>query len=95
MGSLAKHLLITLALFSAILLKFSAASPLNFESIATLKNSASSIDEAYDYVIIGGGQSGLTVADRLSEDETSRCTPLVLGYTVVDILIPFRDSTSD
>lgn len=29
------------------------------------------LKESYDYVIIGGGTAGLTVADRLSEDEDS------------------------
>jgi hypothetical protein len=77
MRPLSKNFLGTLALLSLNLLSLSTASPLHFESIATVKTSASSIDESYDYVIIGGGQSGLTVADRLSEDGTSRCTPLV------------------
>jgi len=38
--------------------------------------------ETYDYVIIGGGTSGLTVADRLSEDR--KTTVLVIEYGTLD-----------
>ena len=31
-----------------------------------------SLQQSYDYVIIGGGTSGLTVADRLTEDVKSQ-----------------------
>lgn len=31
------------------------------------------IEDTYDFVIIGGGTSGLTVGDRLSESGTCRC----------------------
>ncbi len=36
------------------------------------------VEKAYDYVIIGGGTSGLTVADRLTEDGNT--TVLVIEY---------------
>ena len=47
------------------------ASPLNSRASWTIKRSISAINTTYDYIVIGGGQSGLTVADRLSEDGTS------------------------
>lgn len=41
-------------------------------SIFNLKEFASELKDSYDYVVIGGGTSGLTVAARLTEDPTSK-----------------------
>jgi len=38
---------------------------------ARVHRSAESLLDAYDYVIIGGGTSGLVVANRLTEDPSS------------------------
>ena len=38
----------------------------------------SEVEKTYDYVIIGGGTSGLTVADRLTEDGKTKV--LVIEY---------------
>ena len=35
---------------------------------ANIKTRASDIKDEYDYIVIGGGTTGLTVGDRLTED---------------------------
>ena len=45
---------------------------------ATVFSDAKDIADSYDYIIIGGGTSGLTVADRLTED--GKTTVLVVEY---------------
>ncbi|KAH8653230.1 alcohol oxidase [Tricladium varicosporioides] len=57
-------------------------SPTSFQTIAHLKRAASELEASYDYIIIGGGQSGLTVADRLTEDPKK--TVLVIEYGDLD-----------
>jgi hypothetical protein len=38
---------------------------------AQIKRSVAELQDAYDYVVVGGGTSGLVVANRLSEDSSS------------------------
>ncbi|KAK8040945.1 oxidoreductase [Apiospora phragmitis] len=53
------------------------ASPYNGRLLqARYINDSSLVKDAYDYVIVGGGTSGLTVADRLTED--GKATVLVI-----------------
>ncbi|KAK3388355.1 hypothetical protein B0T20DRAFT_491248 [Sordaria brevicollis] len=68
---------------------------------AQLKHRTIKPEEAkgsYDYVIIGGGQSGLVVANRLSEDPKVSVLVVEYGnfddsYDVLDIQQVFRDTT--
>ncbi|CZS91191.1 related to alcohol oxidase [Rhynchosporium graminicola] len=45
-------------------------------------NRANQINDTYDYVIVGGGTSGLTVGDRLSE--SGKYSVLVIEYGILD-----------
>ena len=38
---------------------------------AVEKRDLKALDESYDYVVVGGGVSGLVVANRLTEDSNS------------------------
>ncbi|KAL8814961.1 MAG: hypothetical protein Q9223_005860 [Gallowayella weberi] len=53
---------------------------------ATIVDSASALRQQYDYVIVGGGTSGLTVANRLTKD--SSVSVLVIEYGPLDKLEP-------
>lgn len=58
---------LTTFLFSAIsLTSLTLASP-----IAQLVGRDTALLSSYDYVIVGGGTSGLVVGDRLSENQSS------------------------
>lgn len=60
----------TLSILLALLIYSSRALSLVLRVVST--NSNSEVEESYDYVIIGGGTSGLVVANRLTEDPDSR-----------------------
>ncbi|KAE9380933.1 GMC oxidoreductase [Stipitochalara longipes BDJ] len=58
--------------------------------IAQIKRDVSELNDSYDYIVVGGGTSGLTVADRLSADGTKTVLVVEYGYLELgeDILIP-------
>jgi len=71
----------------------------NLAERATSIDHISQLKNAYDYVVIGGGTSGLTVANRLTEDDEGTsdasiaprvaCTDQTLRCTVTVLVIEY------
>ena len=53
---------------------FAIGSPINLVEHAVLVDRAADLKVEYDYVVVGGGTSGLTVANRLTENPKSTMT---------------------
>jgi hypothetical protein len=54
-----------------------------FAANAEVKRSTGELHTSYDYVVIGGGTSGLTVANRLSESSSRKQSHLLLKPSTV------------
>ena len=61
-------------LFSLLAVFVSGTSGLKIPRHATLVSRETALKTSYDFVIAGGGISGLTVADRLTEDAQGDAT---------------------
>jgi radical SAM superfamily enzyme YgiQ (UPF0313 family) len=49
---------------------------------ATILESRQEVEDSYDYVIVGAGTAGLTLADRLTED--GKCKPRITTELIRD-----------
>ncbi len=58
-----------------VLVTTAVCSPHRLAERAIVVDDPSHLEHSYDYVIIGGGTSGLTVANRLTEDPESMFAP--------------------
>ena len=67
----------------------SAALPSRYAARALVIDDVSQLNPEYDYVVIGGGTSGLVVANRLTEDPNITVLVIEYGYVYVLITSPF------
>ena len=67
--------LIAQLLLPLILSSYTVCSPVDIAERAVHVDRVANLKPDYDYVIIGGGTSGLTVANRLTENPKSTLKP--------------------
>lgn len=75
-----------LAIFLALIVHLTSAVVPRGIHKARVLDEPKSLDQSYDYIIIGGGTAGLTIADRLTENEDT--TVLVIEYGVLSAFSP-------
>jgi choline dehydrogenase len=72
------------ALLATALVSYAISTP--------VPNHQKRLDATYDYVIVGGGTAGLTLAARLSEDSSTRVAVIEAG-SLYEITNPLLSST--
>ncbi|PPR03106.1 hypothetical protein CVT24_012411 [Panaeolus cyanescens] len=65
---------------TVFLASFAHAYPDMIDGLHARQISPGQLSAAYDYIVVGGGQSGLVIANRLSEDPTKSVLIVEYGY---------------